>query len=124
MMKDAFDAMPWHDSEIIYINIDRHSPGEGYQVTIGVRWPNGEVSEPNFMNCYALDFTMNFGIIAAECVRSAFSSTDTETLNGIREKWRVLGNYLDQLKCFEIQTSSTASILRIYALNYTQQSPK
>lgn len=116
-MTEVFDSMPWHDSEIIYINIDRHHPGENDQVTIGVRWPNGEVSELIFMDCYALDFNMNFGVIAAECVRSAFSSTDTEALNGIREKWRALGGYLDQMKCFEIQTSSTTSILRIYALD-------
>jgi len=62
---------------------------------------------------------MNFGIIAPESILDASVTDKSRELTEIREKWANIGVDLAQLKCFEIRTNSTSSLVRIYALNYS-----
>lgn len=120
-MEANFDEMPWHDAELLNIAIDRQNPGENDQIIIDVCWPDGEKVTLIFRDCYGLEAKMNFGVLAPESILSASSTDASPEIGEIREKWRQIGVDLRQLKCFEIITNSTASILRIYALSYFVQ---
>lgn len=120
-MKEKFNEMPWHDAELLGIVIDRQEPGENDQVIVDVCWQNGEKTRLVFIDCYGLEARMNFGVIAPESILDASSIEESQELDEIRKKWNKLGVDLGQLRCFEIRTNSTDSILRIYALRYSQQ---
>src|SRR3954449_11598353 len=100
---------------ILSITIDRSSPGERDEVILKLQWPSGEEATICFKDCYALEANMNFGIIAAEAILSAECIRDSARLADIRKKWAALGVPLDDLKCFQLETSSTASTIRIFA---------
>lgn len=114
-MTDTFDELPWHDAVIVTIVIDRQRAGEVDEVALVVRWPDGRRERITFFDCYALDAAMNFGIVAAETVRTADELDDTEKLQRVRAVWRPLGVDLSALRCFRIETNSTASVLEIHA---------
>ena len=114
-----FSDLPWHDAELLNIAIDRRNPGENDQVVVEVGWSNGEQDTLVFCNCYGLEAKMNFGVIAAESILNASAIDSSNELTEIREKWAKIGVDLALLKCFEIRTNSTSSIVRIYALSYS-----
>jgi hypothetical protein len=72
-MNVTFDALPWHDAQLLEILIDRRRPGECDEVP---------------------------------------------GLTSIRERWHRLGVPLDQLRCYRIETASTASVIQIYAKQF------
>ncbi|MBK1707283.1 hypothetical protein [Halochromatium glycolicum] len=114
-----FSKLNWHDAELLDIKIDRRNPGERDQVIINVRWPTDEQSELVFSDCYELEAKMNFGVIAPESILDASLIDDSQGLDEVRMKWAHTGVDLGDLKCFEIRTNSTNSLLRIYALSYS-----
>jgi hypothetical protein len=116
-METEFSQLPWHDAELLNIEIDRRNPGERDQVVVNVRWPNDEQSELVFSDCYELEAKMNFGVIAPESILDASLIDDSQELAEVRRKWAQAGVDLVELKCFEIKTNSTSSLLRIYALS-------
>lgn len=116
-MNSDFNKMPWHDSEILNIAIDRANLGNNDRVVIDICWCNGDISQLIFKDCYALEFQMNFGVIAPESILDAYSTNQSLKLDLIREKWKQ-GVDLNNLSCFEIETNSTASVLHIYSLSY------
>ena len=118
-MNTKFSELPWHDAELLGVIIDRSSPGENDQVVINVRWPNGEQDSLIFSDCYALEAKMNFGVIAPESILNASLVDQSKELTEIRGKWARTGIDLQKLKCFEIETNSTASLLRIYSMHVT-----
>lgn len=118
-METEFSKLPWHDAELLGIEIDRRNPGERDQVVVNVRWPNDEQSELVFSDCYELEAKMNFGVIAPESILDASLIDDSQELAEVRSKWEQAGVDLAGLKCFEIKTNSTNSLLRIYALSYS-----
>ncbi len=118
-VKDMFSDLPWHDAELLNIMIDRRNPGENDQIVIDVCWPNGKQDKLFFYDCYELEAKMNFGVIASESILDASVINKSRKLTEIREKWADIEIDLAQLKCFEIITNSTNSILRIYALSYS-----
>lgn len=117
-MTASFDELPWHDAELRALSVDRSEPGIADQVSLLVAWPDGSESEVLFLDCYAMTAEMNFGVVACEAISSARISRDASTLVGLQSRWAALGVSLDDLLCFEVETASTASRLRIYAKSF------
>lgn len=114
-MNDDFFDFPWHDAEIKLIVIDRQNPGEHDSVRLSLRWPDQAESDVVFYDCYAFSGQMSFGIIAAETILEVRLVTHGTELDVIKGRWRALGVELPDLKCYEIETNSTASILKVFA---------
>ena len=70
-----------------------------------------------FLDCYALIATLNFGIIADELIESAKLVDDDPELKLIRLKWEPHVQ-LKALRCFQFETISTGSRIRIYAMHF------
>jgi hypothetical protein len=114
-----FNDLPWHDAEIIQISIDRSSAGTSDTVDVVMRWPSQDEDSDDrsivrFVDCWGLDARMNFGVIALETVRTADVLDDEDGIDAIRAMRRA-PTELPDLKCFRIETNSTASVIRIYA---------
>ncbi len=60
---------------------------------------------------------MNFGIVAEESILSAVCSSEDEEIAAIKSKWTPLGVELDDLRCYTINTNSTNSSLKVFALS-------
>jgi hypothetical protein len=114
-MTDTFDQLPWHDAVILGVEIDRRRAGDADEVTLAMQWPDEQRERITFFECYALDAALNFGIIAAETVLTASELEVTDKLGSVRARWSRRGVDLSSLRCFRIETNSTASILEIYA---------
>jgi hypothetical protein len=117
-MEQAFEAMEWHDSVLLSLNIDRRTPGKRDEVVLVVEWLDGRKQKVSFTDCYALDAQMNFGVIAPESIRAARCIAASPKLAEMRQRWAALGVDLESLRCFEITTNSTASEICIYAKRY------
>lgn len=113
-----FLNLPWHDAEILSIVINREDDEHQDVVTIYVRWPDTTESTISFTNCYGLIAHMNFGVIGIESVRSALVLDNRDDIEEIRTKWWKVGVDLANLKCFEIETNSTASKIEVYACGF------
>ncbi|EKR63068.1 hypothetical protein LEP1GSC036_0931 [Leptospira weilii str. 2006001853] len=61
---------------------------------------------------------MNFGFIAEESILRASVNNEQEKLYIIKENWKSMGVSLDNLKCYEIETNTTGSLLLIYAIDF------
>jgi hypothetical protein len=114
----SFNELPWHDAELRGLSVDRRQPGIVDRVSLSVCWPDGTENEIQFRDCYALSAEMNFGVIAREAIFAARISQDAPGSTEIRRRWEPVGVRLDDLVCFEIETSSTGSTLRIYAKSF------
>jgi len=117
-MSELFSELPWHDAVILGIEIGRRRPGETDEVVVMVMWPDERRSRVRFVECYGLEAKMNFGVVAAETVRSAIELDDTDALRSLREKWVHLRVDLSRIKCFTIEMNSTASSVSVYALRW------
>lgn len=117
-IQQSFDAMEWHDSILVNLNIDRVSPGKRDEVVLVVEWLDARQQKVCFTDCYALEIQMNFGVVALESIREAHCITASPRLTEIRERWAMLGVELQSLCCFEIMTNSTESQICIYAIRY------
>ena len=115
---NEFEALPWHDAVLLDLEVDRAHPGERDYVKVAVRWPDGKTNSLCFEDCYLLLARMNFGVEAEESILSAQCSMGSDELMLLREKWANLGVNLDALRCFTINTNSTASTLEIFAAAY------
>lgn len=120
-MKDEFNNLYWHDAILESIYLDRSNPGHQDTVKLLIEWPEGEKTNLEFYECYGLQMEMNFGIVANESILKAECITESKEIEDIREKWRMMGADLKDLKCFFIHTNSTNSILKIFALNFRMQ---
>jgi hypothetical protein len=117
-MNATFDSFPWHDAQLKEILVDRRKPGERDVVQVLVAWPEGGESEFVFHDCYAMTANMNFGVIADESIAYASLIADDEGLLSVRERWRLLGVSLGELRCYHFELSSTGSEIRVYALRF------
>jgi hypothetical protein len=115
---ESFDDLPWHDAELLEISIDRRSPGVRDQVRLQVAWPDRNTATLVFRNCYAMLANMNFGIVADERILNASQVDDDAELIALRQRWGSLGVSLDMMRCYRLETSSTASVIRIYAMQF------
>ncbi len=114
---EKFDDLPWHDSVLLNLEVDRNNPGESDIVKALIKWQDGSQNSIIFNDCYLLDIQMNFGIIAEESILSAACCDSDEKISSVKKKWSSLGVELDRLRCYKINTNSTNSTLKIYALS-------
>jgi hypothetical protein len=114
---NKFNELPWHDSALLNIEIDRKKPGENDSIKLSIKWPDGNENLVVFSNCYCFDAKMNFGIVAEESILSADCRSDCEEIPVIKNKWAPLGVELDNLLCYTINTNSTNSSIKILALS-------
>jgi hypothetical protein len=117
-MNDNFNSLPWHDAELLELSIDRRNAGECDEVRLRIVFPQGDEATVVFRDCYAMTADMNFGVIAEERIASASLISDEPRLISIRERWRSLGVSLETLRCYQLETSSTSSVIRIYAKQF------
>jgi hypothetical protein len=117
-IKQTFEALEWHDASLLALTIDRQTPGERDEIVILIEWTDGRKQKIRFAKCYALDAQMNFGVIGPESIREACCLTDSQKLTDLKRRWAAIGADLGGLQCFEIITNSTASTVRIFALNF------
>ncbi len=118
-MNANFNSLPWHDAELLSININRSNAGNSDAVALSVKWPDGNKSDIVFNDCYLLNARMNFGVIAKESILEAMCLNESDQILEIKRKWQLLGVELDGIRCYRIMTNSTNSQIEIYALSYT-----
>ena len=117
-MSKEFNSLCWHDAELCSIFIDRKHAGEQDTVRLLMRWPDNTESEVVFSDCYALSAIMNFGVIAPESVLSAVVIEHRNDVDDIKQRWRNIGVDLANLRCYQLETNSTASKILIYACRF------
>ncbi|PJZ53184.1 hypothetical protein [Leptospira adleri] len=117
-MNVEFNNLPWHDAELLSIEIDRSSPGKNDSISLLIKWPDKIQSEIIFTDCYGFNAKMNFGFICDETILKASMINDQEKLYRVKQDWKTMGVDLKELKYFEIETNTTASLLAIYALDF------
>lgn len=114
----VFDDLPWHDSTILRIEIDRTEPGNRDEILAQVVWPDGTEEVVRFFDCYAAEALLNFGVMAPESVLEGSATTEGPEITALRRKWGSLGVDLSDIKRFELLMSSTGSRIRVYALGF------
>jgi len=114
----TFDSLPWHDAELQELIINRREPGARDEIRLQVVWPDGSRAALLFRECYGFTAEMNFGIIAKEQIAAASTIQDDRYLISLRGRWKPLGVSLDLLRCYRLETSSTGSVIRIYAMEF------
>lgn len=112
-MKNVFSELPWHDAEIVYLNIDRSKPGEVDELVLKVAWPDESKSFLRFVDCYWILLQMNMGIVAPESILSVEHKFESEILSTVKEQWKKMGEELVGMNHFIIVTNSTNSRLEI-----------
>lgn len=114
-MDVVFNSLPWHDAELRELLIDRRNPGNADDVSLRITWPVGGEATVIFSDCYAISMDFNFVVTAEERILSASIIEKDSGLLKIRERWNLLGVTLNNLRCYHFETSSTGSVMRIYA---------
>jgi hypothetical protein len=117
-MNSSFNDLPWHDATLMEILIDRRQAGVRDNVRLEVTWPDGQPGAVTFSDCYAMQADLNFGVVAEEQIASAVAIEDHVDVIGIRDRWSPLGVSLQGLRCYQLETSSTGSVIRIFAMRF------
>jgi hypothetical protein len=118
-MDTNFNSLPWHDAELLSVNIDRLNAGNSDTVELIVKWPDGKQNSLVFNDCYFFNAQMNFGVIAEETILEAMCLAESDKISEIKGRWEPLGVVLDKICCYRINTNSTNSQIDIFALSYT-----
>jgi len=112
-----FNSVEWHDCVLKDIQIDRSNPGHKDSVKLVIITKTQKKLNILFEDVFHADLKMNFNVIAEETIRSAEVNDTDEFLLVLKQKWKAFGTRVNKLKHFEINTNSTNSIIKIYALN-------
>lgn len=71
-MNQNFNDLPWHDTTLRFIYIERQQPGLKDVIKLLIEWPNDmNASIIEFYDFYAFSANMNFGIVASESILKA-----------------------------------------------------
>jgi hypothetical protein len=111
-----FEEIDWHDQIILNINIDRTNAGKVDTIELFVLLDENQ-AVIRFNDVYQAELRLNFGVIAEESIKYAINNTEDSELLDIKNRWSKLGAVLDGLNCFEFNTNSTNSFIKIYALS-------
>lgn len=117
-MNNEFNALPWHDAELLSVTIDRSCAGNKDFVALTIIWPDGCKNEVVFKDCYSFSADMNFGVIAKESILDGMCISDSDKISQIKSKWLSLGVDLAGINCYSLITNSTNSKIDIYALSF------
>src|SRR5665213_1107479 len=115
--KMKFEDIEWHDQIFNGLKVNRTNPGNNDSIELKVVIDGNEMTIL-FGDVYFADLKMNFGVIAKESIRYAIINRDDMEIINIKKKWRGAESNLDNLFCFELNTNSTNSLIKIYALSY------
>ena len=116
-MNKDIGNLPSHDALLLGVIIDRSNPGHVDTIELSIEWDDGKKSFALFRDCYAMRSKMNFGIVALESIRSVEISDQSDDLDAIKEAYNCVGAGIPTLKCFTLETNSTASIIKVFALS-------
>jgi hypothetical protein len=119
MENKKFDTFEWHDAIIKSIVIDRSDAGNNDIIEMFIIWPSEVESKIIFKDVYYANLSLNFGVIAEDTIMDAsiIDSSDIDIVN-IKNKWAKYFVGINDIKGFEILTSSTVSTIRIFALSF------
>ncbi|MCF3483192.1 hypothetical protein GUL16_05715 [Stenotrophomonas maltophilia] len=117
-MNEDFNALEWCDATLLAINIDRSNPGVCDEVKVQVRWPDGRQEIVCFSEAYGCSALMNFVVLGEEGIEFAKVDDDEPGLADLLDRWKAVGYPLSGLKSFRIETSSTGSVILIYAKSW------
>lgn len=112
-----FNDLPWHDAELKDIIIDRSQD----IVKILVHWPESygdNCAYIEFLNCYALKADMNFGIVPPDWILDAECIEESKELEDIKKTWAKMGIEIPGLRCYKLNTNSTNSDIKFFALDF------
>jgi len=112
-----FEEYSWHNSEIINIEIDRTKPGNSDTVLFKIDLVDKGVCTLVFEDVYWINFNMNLGIEAVECIDHAFIDNESTDVSDLYKKWNGLINEIE-LRCYVIKTISTGSLIKIIAKKF------
>ena len=112
-----FEDIDWHDQLLTEIRIDRKRPGQRDCIEIDFEIDGKRISI-TFNEVYQAELNMNFGIDGEETIRYGYISNKGIEIERLQNKWNKIGVELNELKCFEFNTNSTNSLIKIYALYY------
>ena len=121
-MKSNVENHAWHDAILLDVRIDRENPGAQDRVDISVEWIDGATSVVSFIDCYLLICRMNFGIVASETIRSFEVTRANPEIREIQESFGLSEERSASLRCYRIETNSTASVLQIFACGAVMKS--
>lgn len=123
-MKDGFDSLPWHDSELTGVSFDRSAPGEKDIIVLSIRWYDDKISNVVFKDVFRAQLEFNCGIKCGEHgepIDYAISGFGTEEMESFY-KTRNIGFENPSLCYYEIVFSSTGSRIRIISSGYYLES--
>src|ERR1700722_16227464 len=115
-MTEEFNQFPWHDAVLLKIVIDR---SQEENVRIFVRWPEDAETMSTcieFKDCYALQANMNYGMVPPDSIMHAECILDSLEIDTIKKTWGEMGFDLSGLRCYYINTNSTNSVIKAFAL--------
>jgi hypothetical protein len=115
-MNNDLAERQWHDANLLSVFIDRSNPGETDRIELLIEWNDETRSTVIFCDCYLFQCTMNFNIVAKESILAFDIFFDDPTLTDLKSEWASFGERVESLRCHVIETSSTASVLKIYSL--------
>jgi hypothetical protein len=116
MKNNTFNDLPWHDSILKSIHIDRGNPGIHDVITMVIEWNPGHKNSLIFKDVYFANMKLNFGVLAEESILDAgiIDDADEEFL-AIKEKWK---EFCSDICGYAIHTASTGSEIRIFAMSF------
>lgn len=124
-MNKQFQDIPWHDAQLLRMNVIR---SEQDSIELVIAWQeadNSTVCEPKefcasiqFNNCYQLKADMNFGVMPPDSILEAKQIIESNEIDTLIAKWKLMGVNLENLRCYQITTNSTNSRIEIYCLGY------
>ncbi|WP_443946588.1 hypothetical protein ACJVDH_05615 [Pedobacter sp. AW1-32] len=112
-----FEEYSWHNSEIRNIEIDRAKPGKSDTVLFKIDLVDKGICTLVFEDVYWINFNMNLGIEAVECIDCAFIDSESTDVSDLYKKWNGLINEIE-LRCYVIKTISTGSLIKIIAKKF------
>ena len=110
-----FDNFDWHDSILNSVIINRQNLGLNDIVELDITWPSGERGILLFENVRKCIMDLNSGTDKKDWIYNAYETEDDEDFVSYKKQVENICNDIDKLKCFVIETSTTGSLVKIFA---------
>ena len=110
-----FDNFDWHDSILNSVIINRQNLGLNDIVELDITWPSGERGILLFENVRKCIMDLNSGIDTKDWIYNAYETEGDEDFISYKKQVENICNDIDKLKCFVIETSTTGSLVKIFA---------
>ena len=117
-----FDNFDWHDSILNSVIINRQNLGLNDVVELDITCPSGERGILLFKNVRKWVINLNSGIDTKDWVYNAYETEDDEDFVSYKKQVVNICNDIDKLKCFVIETSTTGSFVKIFAIQVVERS--